>query len=368
MCASPPLIVIERASIRVGPPHTQLCASQRASFLMSAEDKTRQTVVVAFDVGYQIHDKCCWRWIERWLLLDPAQINLVLLHVQTSTEGREGRGAYEFMSYRYIDIEESAHYLAYDVWKSLRRGQYPHHEVLVLLTNKSVSNSLVDFMKFDAPQNAVLVLGSRHHTPSMFPPFLLGSISRDVTAKLDSHAVLLIRTRLFKDVSDLRDDTVGSAYLGLHDEREFGVGRRICIAVDAGNVRSLVHYCQKELLRRRDVVQIIHCASDDDARTLARVSNDTENVREELKNFLDDEQQIDSILLDFSGDVRDRLIDHVNVEMEHSLDLLVIGRKRQNLARSVVGRTALYLLQHAHVPVLMVPDALLESKETAVAA
>lgn len=334
---------------------------------MSTQDKTRQTFVVAFDVGYQIHDKCCWRWIEKWLLFDPARINLVLLHVQTSTEGREGRGAYEFTSYRYVDMEESSRYLAYDVWKSLRRGKYPYHEVVLLLSNKSVSNSLVDFMKYDAPQRATLVLGSRHHSPSMFPPFLLGSISRDVTAKLDSHAVLLIRTRLFKDVSDLREDTVGSAYLGLCDEREFG-DRRVCIAVDAGHVRSLVQYCQKELLRATDVVQIIHCASDDDARTLARVSQDTESVREELKNFLDDQQQIDSILLDFSGDVRDKLIDHVNVEMENSLDLLVIGRKRHDLVRSVVGSTALYLLQHAHVPVLMIPNALLDTMETAVAA
>jgi hypothetical protein len=92
----------------------------------------------------------------------------------------------------------------------------------------------------------------------------MGSVSSDVTAKIDSHPVLLIRTRLFKDVSDLREDTVGSAYLGLREEgKEFGCGRSICIAVDGAHVKSLVHYVMREIMRKTDIVQIVHCAADE---------------------------------------------------------------------------------------------------------
>jgi nucleotide-binding universal stress UspA family protein len=213
----------------------------------------------------------------------------------------------------------------------------------------------------------MLVLGSRHHTPSIIPRFLMGSVSSDVTAKIDSHPVLLIRTRLFKDVSDLREDTVGSAYLGLREEgKEFGCGRSICIAVDGAHVKSLVHYVMRKIMRKTDIVQIVHCAADENASTLARVSAELEEIREELKTFLDDENQLDSVLLDFTGDIREKVLEHVDERMSSkAIDLLVIGNRtrRAVLSRNIIGSTAQYILQYAHVPVLMVPDALIEYME-----
>jgi nucleotide-binding universal stress UspA family protein len=330
---------------------------------MAGFDESRLTVVVAFDFGYQIHDKACWRWLEKWLLLDPSSINLTLLHIETVRDPAK----LELTSYRYISLEDSSRFLPYDVWRSLRRNKYPHHEVVLLQTNIGISKSILDYMRYDAPRHAMLVLGSRHHTPSIIPRFLMGSVSSDVTAKIDSHPVLLIRTRLFKDVSDLREDTVGSAYLGLREEgKEFGCGRSICIAVDGAHVKSLVHYVMREIMRKTDIVQIVHCAADESASTLARVSAELEEIREELKTFLDDENQLDSVLLDFTGDIREKVLEHVDERMSSkAIDLLVIGNRtrRAVLSRNIIGSTAQYILQYAHVPVLMVPDALIEYME-----
>jgi nucleotide-binding universal stress UspA family protein len=48
-----------------------------------------------------------------------------------------------------------------------------------------------------------------------------------------------------------------------------------------------------------------------------------------------------------------------------AIDLLVIGNRtrRAVLSRNIIGSTAQYILQYAHVPVLMVPDALIEYME-----
>ena len=59
----------------------------------------RLTVVVAFDAGFQLHDKACWRWIERWLLLDPSRIHLTLLHV---ARAKHVEAHLELTSYRSL--------------------------------------------------------------------------------------------------------------------------------------------------------------------------------------------------------------------------------------------------------------------------
>ena len=86
---------------------------------MAGFDESRLTVVVAFDFGYQIHDKACWRWLEKWLLLDPSSINLTLLHIETVRDPAK----LELTSYRYISLEDSSRFLPYDVWRSLRRNK-----------------------------------------------------------------------------------------------------------------------------------------------------------------------------------------------------------------------------------------------------
>ena len=84
-----------------------------------------------------------------------------------------------------------------------------------------------------------------------------------------------------------------------------------------------------------------------------------------METFLDDKTQLDSVLLDFSGDIRDKIVDHCR-EMQPQLDMLVIGnRVTRRLTRAIIGSTAQYILQHAHVPVYMVPDHLLECMEAA---
>ena len=328
----------------------------------------RLTVVVAFDAGFQLHDKACWRWIERWLLLDPSRIHLTLLHV---ARAKHVEAHLELTSYRYLNLEDCSRYLPYDVWKNLKKRKYPSNEVLVLTTTSSVSTAILQYMQYDAPAHSLLVLGGRHErSTSVIPRFLMGSVSTDVVTKISSHPVLLIRTRLFEDVTVLRTDTIGAAYLGVdrkpsEDEIVRGRGRFVCIAVDADHVKSLVHYCRREILRKTDVVQIIHCAADEHPSTIARVSKEVEDVRVEMETFLDDKTQLDSVLLDFSGDIRDKIVDHCR-EMQPQLDMLVIGnRVTRRLTRAIIGSTAQYILQHAHVPVYMVPDHLLECMEAA---
>lgn len=80
-----------------------------------------------------------------------------------------------------------------------------------------------------------------------------------------------------------------------------------------------------------------------------------------LNHFLNEPEQLDAILLDFSGDPRDKILEHVNVEMAKSIDMLVIGnRTSSKLSKTILGSTAQYLLHHANVPVMMIPDSLLQ--------
>jgi len=315
-------------------------------------DDTKLSVVFAFETGYPIKDKACWRWLEKHFLLDPSSINLILLHCEQIHSP-----SLEMCSYRYLDIEDASRYLAYDIWNELRKKKYPYHEVVLMESTMSISGSILHFMKYDVPRHSLLVLGgggSSH--PVIVPQFLMGSVSNDVVSKIDTNPVLLVRTRLFKDISDLRSDTVGAAYLGLVEDTQ----RSICIAVDAHHVLSLVRYCLKNLLRKEDAVQILHCASDETASTLTAVNKSIIQMTTELSSFLNEKEQFDAILVDFCGDPRDKILEHVNVEMAKSIDILVIGnRARSNLSKTILGSTAQYLLQHANVPVMMIPDSLL---------
>jgi nucleotide-binding universal stress UspA family protein len=79
-----------------------------------------------------------------------------------------------------------------------------------------------------------------------------------------------------------------------------------------------------------------------------------------LNHFLNEPEQLDAILLDFSGDPRDKILEHVNVEMAKSIDMLVIGNRTSSKLTKTLGSTAQYLLHHANVPVMMIPDSLLQ--------
>ena len=315
------------------------------------DTKQKLSVVFAFETGYPIKDKACWRWLEKHFLLDPSSINLILLHCEQIHSP-----TLEMCSYRYLDIEDASRYLPYDIWNVLRKRKYPYHEVVLMESTMSISRSILHFMKYDAPRHSLLVLGGGSLHPMIVPQFLMGSVSSDIVSKIDTNPVLLVRTRLFKDISDLRSDTVGAAYLGLIQKEDT---RSICIAVDAHHVLSLVRYCLKNLLRKEDTVQILHCASDETASTLTTVNKNIIKMTTRLNHFLNEPEQLDAILLDFSGDPRDKILEHVNVEMAKSIDMLVIGN-RTSSKLSMLGSTAQYLLHHANVPVMMIPDSLLQ--------
>jgi nucleotide-binding universal stress UspA family protein len=313
----------------------------------------RQTVVVAFDYGYGIHDKITWRWLERHFLTSKDDVNLILLHI----ESLRGQSKVELMSYQYVGLADAAKFLAYDIHTHL--PAYLHHEICVLRTSMSASSAILHFMKFDAPPDAILVLGSRRHTPAIPNRFLLGSVSADVTTKMESNPVLLIRTRLFESITDLREDTVGAAYIGMKEAEH--KRRSVCIAVDESNVKTLVRYCvNKKILKTNDYVQIIHCAADENATTLNRVTTEINvDMREELMQHFKEPGQVDTILL-FSGDPRDEILAHVNAL--RSMDLLIIGNRtrHRSLLHHVIGSTAVYILNYARVPVLMIPDGCLQ--------
>lgn len=313
----------------------------------------RSTVVVAFDYGYGIHDKITWRWLERHFLTSKNDVNVVLLHI----ESLRGQSKIELMSYQYVGLADAAKFLAYDIHTHL--PAYPHHEICVLRTSMSTSSAILHFMKYDAPAHSILVLGSRRHTPALPNRFLLGSVSADVTTKIESSPVLLIRTRLFDSITDLREDTVGSAYIGAKEPEH--KRRSVCIAVDEANAKTLVWYCiSKKILKTDDYVQIVHCAADENAATLNRVTTEINvDMRDELMQFFSEPGQIDTILL-FSGDPRDEILAHVNAL--RSMDLLVIGNRtrHRSLLHHVIGSTAVYILNYARVPVLMIPDGLLQ--------
>jgi len=324
--------------------------------LADMDTKPRLTVVLAFDYGYGIHDKVAWRWLERHFLYPKDDVNLVLLHVETIRE----RSKVDLMSYQYVSLADASRFLSYDIHTHL--PMYPHHEICVLRTGMSASSAILHFMEFDAPAHSVLILGSRRHTPAIPNRFLLGSVSADVTTKIDSNPVLLVRTRPFESITDLREDTVGAAYIGTTEDTTRR--RSVCIAVDEANVKSLIRYCiTKKILKADDYVQIVHCAADENAATLNRVTTEINiDMRNELLDFFKEPGQVDTILL-FSGEPRDEILAHVNAL--RSMDLLIIGNRTQHrsLLHHVIGSTAVYILNYARVPVLMIPDKLLKTCE-----
>jgi len=69
-----------------------------------------------------------------------------------------------------------------------------------------------------------------------------------------------------------------------------------------------------------------------------------------------------SVLLDISGDVRDKIVDHVD-SFEGSIDLCVMGSRgiKGSLKRIFMGSVSSYCLSYCNCPIVVVPPEVLTS-------
>jgi len=290
-----------------------------------------------------IDTKLSWRWARDNFFL-PSD-NIWLLKCKQKTSGWIPMDTVKTLSDASLAKDWLPSEIAHDV-----RGM--EHRILLIETTHDPGDALVKFATMECPRDAIMLLGCRGRQG--WRRMFLGSVTLYVTQHAPI-AVLVVRSRKYRDIPDLTSDTVGAAYLGMTTP---GKQRKVAIAIDGTSQSvALVRWAMSNALKPRDEVHLLHSAASENPEATLKATAAVNECMAALSEFQrDDEGLCASVLLDMKGDTRDNIVDYVE-DQGGAIDFLVMGTRglTGNLKRAMLGSVSSYALAYCPSPVLTVP-------------